>query len=85
MLKNFEEYFAEYHHYDNGGKIDKAVIAQAKNVYEQYTSAGKIKSLYPQLYSAINRGEYKDNFAEKHLSISCALRYANYVKQTNYH
>lgn len=82
MLKNFDEYFADYRHYDNGGRVDKAVLKQAKLFYERHSGINKIKSLYTPFYAALNRGEYADDMAQTHLSITCALDYAKYVKKS---
>lgn len=40
--KSFDEYFADYKAYDNGGNLDKEILANAKKVYETLKTPGLI-------------------------------------------
>lgn len=44
--KTFDEFFKDYKNYDDGGKLDKAIIADAKKVYEKLKTPAAIDKFY---------------------------------------
>ena len=50
-IKSFDEYFKGYTNYDNGGKLDQIIIADAKKVFE------KLKT--PEAIDQFHKADYK--------------------------
>ena len=49
-IKSFSEYFAGYKNYDNGGKLDQTIIADAKKVFETLKTPEAIQSFHKADY-----------------------------------
>ena len=81
-IKSFDEYFAGYKEYDNGGKMDKMIIADAKKVFETLKTPKAIKAFHEANYdkqqkmvSGLDDGHSGFSFARV---CQCAYDYAEY-------
>ena len=80
----FENYFQNYSHYDQGGEIDRAIITEAKTIYEKYKSSVRLKNLLDSLHSMTQDEPISDNFAKTYQSVLCALNYSLYCDKFAY-
>lgn len=82
--KTFDEYFAEYKNYDNGGKLDKMIITDAKKVFETLKTPEAIQTFYDASYE--EQQKMVSGLADGHSGASfycvCqnAYKYADYIK-----
>ena len=49
-MKSFDKYFEGYKNYDNGGKLDQRIIADAKRVYETLKTPKAIEKFFQADY-----------------------------------
>ena len=84
-LKSFDEYFAGYKNYDNGGKLDQVIIADAKKVFETLRTPEAIEGFYKADYK--KQQEMVPGLDDGHsgFSFGCvcqsAFRYATYAQK----
>lgn len=82
--KTFEEFFKEYTNYDDGGELDKAIIRDAKKVYEKLKTPAAIDKFY-ELRDYKKQKEMVPGLDEEHSGFSfyavcsAAKQYALYV------
>lgn len=79
-MKSFDKYFENYKNYDEGGELDKRIIADAKRVYETLKTTKAIEKFTRASYET--QHEMVEGLAEGHSGFSfacvcqCAYRYA---------
>lgn len=84
-IKSFEEYFKEYKCYDDGGKLDKGIIADAKKVFEKLKTPEAILEFQeadPQEQEKMVKG-LDDGHSGFSFACVCqnAYKYALYAKE----
>lgn len=85
-IKSFSEYFAGYKNYDNGGKLDQLIIADAKKVFETLKTPEEIQSFYKADYKT--QEKMVAGLDDGHSSFSfrcvcqCAYNYAEYAQNS---
>lgn len=81
--ETFDMYFDGYKYFDNGGKTDKQIIADAKKLYETLKTPEKIRNF--QDYGSEAYADMEKNMRKQHLNITmdavcqCAEEYADYA------
>ena len=81
-IKSFSEYFAGYKNYDNGGKLDQRIIADAKKVFETLKTPEAIQSFHKADYKT--QQKMVGGLDDGHSGFSfgcvcqCAYNYAEY-------
>ncbi|MBQ9035625.1 MAG: hypothetical protein IJ099_06700 [Alphaproteobacteria bacterium] len=81
----FDEYFAGYKNYDDGGKLDQVIIADAKKVYETLKTPEAINKFYKASFE--KQQEMVKGLDDGHsgFSFSCvcnnAYKYATYAQK----
>lgn len=81
----FDEYFADYKNYDDGGKLDQMIIADAKKVFETLKTPERINEFYKAGYE--KQQEMVKGLNDGHSGFSfscvchCAYEYAEYAKK----
>ena len=80
--KTFDEYFAGYKKYDNGGELDQRIIADAKRVFETLKTPEAIQSFYKSDYETQQKMVSGLDDERSRFSCVCqnAYRYADYIK-----
>ena len=84
-MKPFEKYYEGYENYDNGGKLDQRIIADAKRVYETLKTPKAIEKFFRADYET----QYKtvEGLDPGHSGFSfgcvcrCAYEYAQAVEK----
>ena len=83
--KTFDEYYADYKNYDNGGELDQGIIADAKKVFEKLKTKEAIKA-FAKATSA-KQNEMVNGLDDGHSGFSlrcvclCAQEYAEYMEK----
>lgn len=81
----FDEYFADYKNYDDGGELDQMIVADAKKVFETLKTPERINEFYKFSYEKQQETVKGLNEGHSGFSFGCVCRsayeYAEYAKK----
>ncbi|MBR1601525.1 MAG: hypothetical protein IJ677_08110, partial [Alphaproteobacteria bacterium] len=81
-IKSFDEYFEGYKNYDDGGKLDQVIIADAKKVFETLKTPEAIEQFHKADYETQQKMVKGLDDGHSGFSFSCvcsvAHQYASY-------